>query len=122
MNEFQVFWVVVLFSAIIVPHELGHLALAKLFNVRVLRFSLGFGPVIIKRKIGETQWALSSILIGGYVKLLGEDPNEKIEESERHRAYCMQPIWKRACIVLVGSLTNIVFAMLVMTFVYVYGF
>jgi regulator of sigma E protease len=122
MSEFQIVWIIALFSAIIVPHELGHLALAKVFNVKVLKFSLGFGPALIKRKIGETEWALSCFIIGGYVKLLGEDPGEKVEEWEKDRAYYMQPIWKRACIVVVGSLTNVLFAMLVMTFVYAYGF
>ena len=69
--------VVVLLGVLIFAHELGHFLMAKRAGVGVLKFSLGFGPRIIGRKIGETEYLLSLIPVGGYVKLLGDSPGEE---------------------------------------------
>ncbi len=70
--------VVVLLGVLIFAHELGHFLMAKRSGVGVLKFSLGFGPKVIGKKIGETEYLLSLIPLGGYVKLLGESPGEEL--------------------------------------------
>src|SRR4030042_724044 len=67
----------VLFGLIIFIHELGHFLFAKLLGVRVLKFSLGFGPKLIGRKYGDTEYLISSIPFGGYVKMFGEESGEE---------------------------------------------
>ncbi len=76
-------WAVVLFGLLIFFHELGHFILAKIVGVKVLKFSLGFGPKLISKKIGDTEYLLSAIPLGGYVKPLGEEIGEEISEEDR---------------------------------------
>ncbi len=104
------FWAVVLFGILIFIHELGHFIFAKLVGVKVLKFSLGFGPKLLGRKIGETDYVISAIPLGGYVKPLGEEPGEEIKEEDKPRAFNNQPVWKRALIVLAGPVFNLVLA------------
>ncbi len=111
----SIFWAVVLFGLLIFFHELGHFLVAKLVGVKVLKFSLGFGPKIIGRKIGETEYLISAIPLGGYVKPLGEDTDEEIGMEDRPRAFNFQPVWKRAAIVIAGPVFNLVLAFLVFT-------
>ena len=81
-----------LFFGSIILHELGHFLVAKASGMRVLRFSLGFGPKIWERQIGETTWKISPILIGGYVQVQGMgDPEE--ESSDDPRSYQNRPRW-----------------------------
>ena len=108
-------WAVVLFGLLIFFHELGHFILAKSVGVKVMKFSLGFGPKIFGRKIGETEYLLSAIPLGGYVKPLGEEPGEEISEEDRPRAFNNQPVWKRAAIVLAGPVFNLVLAYIIFT-------
>lgn len=110
-----IIWAVVLFGLLIFFHELGHFILAKLVGVKVLKFSLGFGPKIIGKKIGETEYLLSAIPLGGYVKPLGEEIGEEIEEADRQRAFNYQPAWKRVAIVVAGPFFNLVLAFLIFT-------
>ncbi|MEF9426258.1 MAG: site-2 protease family protein, partial [Candidatus Mariimomonas ferrooxydans] len=104
------FWAVILFGILIFFHELGHFIFAKLVGVKVLKFSLGFGPKLLGRKIGETDYVISAIPLGGYVKPLGEEPGEEIKEEDRPRAFNCQPVWKRTLIVLAGPVFNLVLA------------
>ena len=78
--------------------------LAKKLGVGVLTFSLGFGPKLIGKKIGETQYQISAVPLGGYVKLIGEDRGEELKEEDRKRSFSMQPIWKRALIICAGPI------------------
>ncbi len=110
-----ILWAVVLFGLLIFFHELGHFILAKLVGVKVLKFSLGFGPKIIGRKIGDTEYVISAIPLGGYVKPLGEEAGEEIEEEEKKRAFNYQPVWKRMAIVVAGPVFNLVLAFLIFT-------
>ena len=110
-----ILWAVVLFGLLIFFHELGHFVLAKLVGVKVLKFSLGFGPKLVGRKIGETEYLISAVPLGGYVKPLGEEPGEEIEEEDRQRAFNYQPVWKRAAIVIAGPAFNLVLAFLIFT-------
>lgn len=108
-------WAVVLFGLLIFFHELGHFILAKLTGVKVLKFSLGFGPKVFGKKIGETEYLISAIPLGGYVKPLGEEPGDEISEEDRQRAFNFQPVWKRAAIVIAGPAFNLVLAFLIFT-------
>ena len=106
-------WAVILFGLLIFFHELGHFIVAKLVGVKVLKFSLGFGPKIFGRTVGETEYLLSAIPLGGYVKPLGEEPGEEISEEDKPRAFNNQPVWKRAAIVLAGPIFNLVLAYII---------
>src|SRR4026208_2488351 len=71
---------------LIVFHEFGHFLLAKLSGVGVLTFSVGFGPKLWVRKKGETEYALSAFPLGGYVKMVGEDPDEQVSRAETQKS------------------------------------
>ncbi len=112
------FWaaaVVALLGVLILVHELGHFVFAKLFDVRVMRFSLGFGPRLLGFTRGETEYRLSLVPLGGYVRLLGEDPSEAIPASdrERHRALSDKPLWQRYTIVIAGPVFNLLLPLLI---------
>ena len=78
-------WFIILLGPLVFFHELGHFLTAKAFNVKVLSFSLGFGPVLWKKQWGETEYRISAIPLGGYVGMIGEDPNEEISEEDKAR-------------------------------------
>jgi len=98
---------------LVVVHELGHFLFAKLFKVRADAFSVGFGPVIFKKKWGETEFRVSAIPLGGYVKLLGEDPTQELSAEEKKRALHSQAPWKRFFIFAGGPLFNFIWAVIV---------
>jgi|WetSurMetagenome_2_1015567.scaffolds.fasta_scaffold00196_26 regulator of sigma E protease len=106
---------ILLFGVLIFVHELGHFLFAKLCNVKVLKFSIGFGPKLIGRKIGETEYVISALPLGGYVKMYGEDPDEEIIEEDRARSYKRQPLRKRAMILLAGPVFNILLTFVIYT-------
>ncbi|MBA4349070.1 MAG: RIP metalloprotease RseP [Thermodesulfovibrio sp.] len=113
---------ILLFGFLIFIHELGHFIFAKLSNVRVLKFSLGFGPKVIGKKIGETEYLLSAVPLGGYVKMMGEDPEDEVETKEdKDRSYKNQPIYKRVLIVFSGPLFNILTAVVIFFFIFILG-
>ncbi len=105
-----ILWALILFGLLIFFHELGHFIVAKLVGVKVLKFSLGFGPTLISKKIGDTEYLLSAIPLGGYVKPLGEDPEEELSAEDKPRAFNYQPVWKRVAIVVAGPIFNLVLA------------
>jgi len=111
----------ILLGILILVHELGHFIVAKLAGVRVLKFSLGFGPKIIGKKIGETEYMLSLLPLGGYVKPLGESPDEPVAEEDKPFALNHQSLPKRFAVLAAGSLFNIVFAFLIFACVYMVG-
>jgi regulator of sigma E protease len=113
--------VVVLLGVLIFAHELGHFLMAKRAGVGVLKFSLGFGPRIIGKKIGETEYLLSLIPLGGYVKLLGESPGEELPEEDARRSFLNQTVWKRISIVAAGPVFNLLLALLIFTIVNMIG-
>jgi regulator of sigma E protease len=112
---------VILLGIIIFVHELGHFLFAKMMGVRVLKFSLGFGPKLIGKKYGDTEYVISAIPLGGYVKMLGEIPGEELSEDEKPFAYNYQKIWKRFAIVLFGPIFNILFAITIFFFSFMNG-
>ncbi len=88
----------------------------------MLKFSLGFGPKIIGRRIGETEYMVSAIPLGGYVKMLGEEAGEELEEPERERAFNNQSVLKRMLIVFAGPLFNVLLTFVIFTSVLLSGF
>ncbi|MDJ0764602.1 MAG: RIP metalloprotease RseP [Myxococcota bacterium] len=100
---------IVLIGVLIFIHEGGHFIFAKLFKVKVHVFSLGFGPRLIGFKRGETLYKISLVPLGGYVKMLGEDPTEEIHPEDQGRAFGDKPRWQRFLIVVGGPFMNIIF-------------
>jgi len=113
--------VIVLLGVLIFVHELGHFLMAKRAGVGVLKFSLGFGPRIIGKKIGETEYLLSLIPLGGYVKLLGESPSDEVSAEELKKSFLKQPVWKKIGIVAAGPSFNLLLAVLIFTIVNMIG-
>jgi regulator of sigma E protease len=105
--------VVALLGVLILVHELGHFVFAKFFDVKVLRFSLGFGPRLFGFQRGETEYQLSLVPLGGYVRLLGEDPSEPIPPVDRRRALAAKPLWQRYTIVIAGPIFNLLLPLLI---------
>jgi regulator of sigma E protease len=99
--------VIALLGVLILAHELGHFLVAKLFGVKVLRFSLGFGPRLFGFTAGATEYRLSLFPLGGYLRMLGEDPSEPVPEQELERALYARPLWQRYAIVVAGPLFNL---------------
>ncbi len=97
-------------------HELGHFLFAKLFNVKVEVFSVGFGPPVVSKKVGETVYQIAAIPLGGYVKLYGEEAN--INDP---RAFSSKPPWQRILIAFAGPFFNIALTVILFTAVYMIG-
>ena len=112
----NLFWFFIFVSILIFAHEGGHFLFAKLFRVKVVTFCLGFGgPIRIGRfkmsfKPGETEYRLAWFPIGGFVRMMGDDPSEEIAETDRPRAFLTQPAWKRFLIILGGPLFSVLLA------------
>jgi regulator of sigma E protease len=98
------------FAALIILHEFGHFAAAKAVGMRVERFSLFFPPLIARVRRGETEYAIGAVPLGGYVKITGMNPNERIPPEIAHRAYFRQPVWKRVVVIFAGPFMNFVIA------------
>ena len=113
---------VVALGLLIVFHELGHYLVARLCNVKVLRFSLGFGAPLWRRKIGadQTEWAVSAFPLGGYVKMLDEREGP-VAAQELHRAFNRQSVGKRFVIVLAGPVANFLLAILIYWVLFLHG-
>jgi regulator of sigma E protease len=99
-------------SVLVFIHELGHYLVARWCGVKVLRFSIGFGKPIVSWKVGRdrTEWSLSPIPLGGYVKMLDEREDGKIDPAELHRAFTRQSLARRSAIVVAGPLANFLLA------------
>jgi regulator of sigma E protease len=113
---------IVALGVLIVFHELGHYLVARLCGVKVLRFSVGFGPTLWRRKFGpdETEWALSAFPLGGYVKMLDEREGP-VAPREAHRAFNRQKVGKRFAIVLAGPVANFLLAILFYWVLFMHG-
>ncbi len=113
---------IVILGLLIFVHELGHFTVAKWCGVMVTRFSLGFGPRLLGWQRGETEYAICAVPLGGYVKMLGEDPEEDVPAYDAARAFSEQPLARRAAIVVAGPLMNLVTAFVAFTIVFaLYG-
>ncbi|MEC5217357.1 regulator of sigma E protease [Actimicrobium sp. GrIS 1.19] len=110
---------------LVIVHELGHYWVARWCGVKVLRFSVGMGKIIYSRKVGpdQTEWALSMLPLGGYVKMLDlrEQPDMLLSPEERKREFTNQTVWRRMAIVVAGPLANFLTAIALFTGLYIYG-
>jgi regulator of sigma E protease len=110
---------------LIIFHELGHYAVARLCGVKVLRFSIGMGRIIWSRRVGpdQTEWAISALPIGGYVKMLdARDPSTApTDDRDLPREFTRQNVWKRIAIVAAGPIANFILAILVMAALFMHG-
>ncbi|GAB6193462.1 RIP metalloprotease RseP [Desulfocastanea catecholica] len=110
---------ILVLGLLIFVHELGHFLFAKLFGVRVLKFSLGFGPKLVGKVFGETEYVISAFPLGGFVKMFGENPDEQqISEEDRKGSFAHKPVWQRFMVVLAGPLFNILFAIVLFFMVF----
>ena len=109
-------------GVLITFHELGHYLVARLTGVKVLRFSIGFGRVVWSRRVGSdaTEWALSAVPLGGYVKMVDEREGD-VAPADRARAFNRQNVWKRIAIVAAGPLANLLLAVLLFAGTYIAG-
>lgn len=105
---------------LIVFHELGHFLVAKKTGVGVLTFSIGFGPKIFGKKVGETEYLVSAFPLGGYVKMVGEDPEQEVQEVDNERSFSNQSLTKRFAIVAAGPVFNFILSILVFTLIFVF--
>ncbi len=109
-------------GVLIVVHEYGHYLVARLCGVKVLRFSIGFGSPLWKRRIGrdQTEWAIAAVPLGGYVKMLDEREGEVMPQ-ELHRAFNRQSVWRRFAVVAAGPVANLLFAITLYWLLFMHG-
>jgi regulator of sigma E protease len=110
---------IILISSLIFVHELGHFLFAKAFGVKVLTFSLGFGPKILRLRGRETEYCISALPLGGYVKMLEASKTDIVLPEDRKRTFESLPVYKRIIIVLAGPLMNLAFPVLLYFSVFV---
>ncbi|HYD42902.1 MAG TPA: M50 family metallopeptidase [Anaeromyxobacter sp.] len=98
-------------SLLIVIHEAGHFLVARAFGMKVERFSVGFGKVLLRTKRGGTEFVVSALPLGGYVKIVGMAPGEDVDPADPH-LYSNQPAWRRFLAILAGPAANYLTAVL----------
>jgi regulator of sigma E protease len=106
----KAWWFLIVLGVLVAFHELGHFLAARWVGVRVLKFSLGFGPKLFGRTMGETEYLLSAIPLGGYVKLFGEDEAEATTQEDRARSFAHKKLWGKVLIVAAGPGFNFILA------------
>jgi regulator of sigma E protease len=125
----SVLYFLLLIGVLVLIHELGHFAAAKLLDVKVLRFSIGYGRPLFRTKLGETEYQVAVFPIGGYVRILGISRDEKIPEDgpedrpaaerdddpsrDTRRSFASRPLWQRLAIVLAGPAANLALPVLI---------
>ncbi|ATB27324.1 RIP metalloprotease RseP [Melittangium boletus] len=110
---------IILLGVLVTVHELGHFLVAKACGVKVLRFSVGFGPKLFGFTKGETEYQVALLPLGGYVKMAGDSPHEELEPGDAERGFLNAPPWKRALIVAAGPGASLLFPVLIYFFVFV---
>lgn len=114
----SVVYFILLLGGLIFFHELGHFIAARLSGVRVVTFSIGFGPALLKKKWGKTEYKLAAVPLGGYVRMLGDEPDSVVPMSERGEAFNYKPLWKRTFIVIAGPVANLILPFIVFFFLF----
>ncbi|MEO7725894.1 MAG: RIP metalloprotease RseP [Burkholderiales bacterium] len=109
-------------GSLIVVHEFGHYLAARLCNVKVLRFAVGFGRVIVSRRLGrdQTEWAIAAFPLGGYVKMLDEREGD-VPPGDLLRAFNRQTVWRRFLIVVAGPVANFLLAIFLYWVIFMHG-
>jgi regulator of sigma E protease len=109
----SIFSLIIVLGVLIFFHELGHFLVARLLGVGVEKFSLGFGPKLVGKKIGITEYRISAIPLGGYVKMVGESPDSELDPSDIPISFTHKHVLKRILIVAAGPLFNILLAVII---------
>ena len=118
MNSIVAF--IIVLGVLIFFHEFGHFLVARLFGVGVEKFSLGFGPRILGRRVGITDYRLSAIPLGGYVKMVGEEPDAELDPEQVPISFTHKPVWQRIFIVAAGPFFNVLLAALIFFLLFVF--
>ncbi|OGG03035.1 hypothetical protein A2W14_02200 [Candidatus Gottesmanbacteria bacterium RBG_16_37_8] len=110
-------------SVLVLVHELGHFIMAKKFNILVEEFGFGLPPRFIGKKIGETIYSINYLPIGGFVKLYGEDREEKEKKGKipNDRAFYARPPWQRTVVIIAGVVMNFLLALIIISFMFTQG-
>jgi regulator of sigma E protease len=117
----NIFWFIIALGILIFVHEFGHFIVARKLGVGVTKFSFGFGPKLFGVKRGETEYLVSAVPLGGYVKMVGEGDGEEVPPGQADRSFSAKPAWVKMAIVAAGPAGNLVFAVFVFWFVFLGG-
>jgi len=109
----DIFAFAIVLGVLIFFHELGHFVVARLCGVGVEKFSLGFGPRLIGKKIGITDYRISAIPLGGFVKMVGDEPDSEVAADDVHLSFNHKSVFKRILIVAAGPVFNLFLAVLI---------
>jgi regulator of sigma E protease len=109
-----IFSIIILLGVLIFFHELGHFIVARIFGVGVEKFSLGFGPRLVGKKVGITDYRISAVPLGGYVKMVGEEPDADIDPDQLHLSFTHKPVLQRLLIVAAGPVFNVLLAVVIL--------
>lgn len=112
---------IVVLGVLIFFHELGHFLVARFFGVGVEKFSLGFGPRLVGRQIGRTDYRISAIPLGGYVKMVGEEPDAELPPADLPFSFTHKPVGQRMAIVAAGPAFNILLALIIFYFIFLFN-
>jgi regulator of sigma E protease len=118
----NILWLLVLIGIMILVHELGHFLVARFFDVRVEAFSFGFGPRLFGFRKGETDFRVSAIPFGGYVRMSGEQPGEEGAAAADPRAFLSKPRWQRLLISFAGPFMNVALAVALLAGLFLYKY
>lgn len=117
---------IIMLGILVFVHELGHFCVAKLCGVKVLKFSLGFGPRLVSHKRGDTEYMICAIPLGGYVQMLGEGVGDQGEDAEidaedEQRSFSKKSIPRRMAIVAAGPVMNLILPFMILPLAYMIG-
>jgi regulator of sigma E protease len=118
----KAWWFLVVLGVLVTFHELGHFLVARWVGVKVLKFSLGFGPKLIGRQIGDTEYLVSAVPLGGYVKLFGEEESDAITPEDKARSFAHKSLTRKTLVVAAGPGFNFILAYLIYTGTLALGF
>src|SRR5512136_177647 len=114
----SIVWVILFIGILIIFHEFGHLVAAKLSHIPVEVFSVGFGPVILKKKIGETEYRLSAVPLGGFIKMSGEEEKAGPKPAQAVPApaggYMTKPLGVKIAVIAAGPVSNLILGFLLL--------
>ncbi len=116
---FNIIGAIVALGVLVTFHELGHFIAARIFNVEVEKFSIGFGPKLLAFKKGKTEYRISLIPLGGYLKMKGENPDEEVEDTEN--SFKTKMWWQRAIIAFAGPFANLILALFIFILTFAIG-
>ena len=117
----KLWWFLLVLGVLVSFHEYGHYLAARWVGVKVLKFSLGFGPKLFGRQVGDTEYLVSAIPLGGYVKLFGEDGTEPISATEQKQSFIHQSLPNKMLIVAAGPGFNFILSYLIFTAMLAWG-